>query len=79
MRTATQLKPREEALLTGFSNDRMAAMMLELGCLPGSRVRLVRRGLWHGPLYLEIADRILAFRENEADALLVSDFAAVPI
>ncbi len=72
-RDATGLRPGESARLAGFAHPRMAAMMLELGCRPGARIRLLRRGFFHGPLYLEVDGRTLAFREEEARALLLTD------
>ena len=73
MRTALDLEKDEQALVAGFSDNSIAPMLLELGCRPGQHIRLIRRALFNGPLCLEIENRILAFRQDEARTILLTD------
>jgi len=73
LRTALDLEKDELALVAGFSDNNIAPMLLELGCRPGQRIRLLRKALFNGPLCLEIEDRILAFRQDEARTILLTD------
>lgn len=46
--------------------------LMELGILPGTRVRLVRRNLLHGVVELVVRDSHLTLRTQEAGRLAVS-------
>ncbi len=46
-------------------------MLLELGCKPGTLVRLVRKGLFQGPMYVQVGERVIAMRRAEAAAIVI--------
>jgi len=73
LRNALDLKQDELAQVAGFEDNRIAPMLLDLGCRPGQRIRLLRRALFDGPLCVEIGDRVLAFRREEARTILLTD------
>ncbi len=73
MRTALDLRPGEQAFLAALADNTIAPMLMELGCLPGRSIRLVRRGLPGGPHLYAVEGRILAFRLQEAATLQLSD------
>jgi ferrous iron transport protein A len=47
--------------------------LMEMGLLPGTSVRLVRRGRTSGLLEVEVRGCYLSLRKSEADELLLQD------
>jgi Fe2+ transport system protein FeoA len=73
LRTALDLNRDEMAMVAGFADDRLASMLLEMGCRPGHSICMVRKGYFRGPLYLKIEDRVMAFRQEEAGSIILTD------
>jgi ferrous iron transport protein A len=73
MRTALDLRPGELASIAALADNAIAPMRMELGCLPGRSVRLLRKGLPGGPHLFAVEGRVLAFRLQEAATLQLSE------
>lgn len=68
-----QLRDGAEGLLVSIGGERsFRRRLMELGLLPGTRVRVVRRTPVGGVIELEVRRSRLSLRLAEADRLLVS-------
>lgn len=67
-RTANDLQPGETATVCCLSDPDMALKLLDMGCIPGTQVKLVGRAPLGDPLMLTLGDEgyTLSLRVNEA-------------
>ena len=73
MKTADQLKPGEKALIQGYQDENAATRLLELGCLPGCEVVVVRGAPLKGPIYLKINGSNFALRREEVHNIILEN------
>ena len=71
LKTAAQLNPGETGYIQGFAEEKTATRLLELGCLPGTKVTLIRAAPFNGPRYLKINGGTFALRKAEAHNILL--------
>lgn len=74
-RTANDLRPGETATVCCLSDPEMALKLLEMGCIPGTTVRLVGRAPLGDPLMLTLGDEdyTLSLRVSEARTIQLKD------
>lgn len=73
MTTLDTLTSGSEALLVGLGGDRsFQRRLMEMGLLPGTRIRLVRRNDLGGILELKVRHSHVSLRKTEASHLTVS-------
>ncbi|GGE28559.1 FeoA family protein [Psychroflexus planctonicus] len=60
------LKSGEKAIITDTSSQLIPLKLLEMGCLPGSEVEVIKINKIKDPLYLNINDTFLAIRLETA-------------
>ncbi|MGI4834077.1 MAG: FeoA family protein [Janthinobacterium lividum] len=67
-RTANDLQPGEAATVCCLNDPDMALKLLDMGCIPGTRVKLVGRAPLGDPLMLTLGDEgyTLSLRVSEA-------------
>jgi len=67
-RTANDLQPGQTATVCCLSDPDMALKLLDMGCIPGTRVKLVGRAPLGDPLMLTLGDEgyTLSLRVSEA-------------
>lgn len=70
-RTAAHLHLNEEGVIDGFTETDLALKLLEMGCLPGTRIRLTARAPLGDPICLLVGDYTLSLRLNEAATMLL--------
>ena len=66
MKTAAALKLGEKGIIEKFLDEALSAKCLEMGCLPGYNVKLIRKAPFGCPIYLKVGKNFLALREEEA-------------
>ncbi|PWJ42303.1 FeoA family protein [Sediminitomix flava] len=71
IKSAVDLAFGETANIQSFKDEALASKMLEIGCLPGSEVTIVRRAPFGGAYYMKIAGLSFAFREEELKNIIV--------
>jgi ferrous iron transport protein A len=49
-----------------------SARLMEMGVLPGSLVKLIRKAPFGCPLYLQVGPHFLAIREKEATHIVIA-------
>ena len=45
--------------------------LMEMGLIPGTQVRIIRRGAWHGPLQVSLRGAIICIGANEAKTVTI--------
>ena len=70
-RTANDLKTGETATVCCLNDPQMALKLLEMGCIPGTRVRMAGRAPLGDPLMLVLGDEeyTLSLRVSEAQTI----------
>ena len=72
--TLNELKKGEEGEIIGYRSNSLPTKFFDMGILPGSCVKICRRGLLNGPLYLECEGCNMIMRDQEARNILVKPF-----
>lgn len=71
MKTLSQLKIGEKALILDFNIDNIPLKLLEMGCLPGNFVELLQVAPLGDPLYINVNDSHVAIRKETAEEINV--------
>lgn len=71
VRLLTELPLGESASLRGFTDQRLAARLLSMGVLPGTRIEVLRQTIG-GTFYVRFDQTTLALRKNEAACMQVN-------
>ncbi len=67
----SDLKPGEEAVISGFTDELKYLQLMEMGCIPGEKVRLLSRAPFGDPISIQIGTYKLSIRKSEARNILV--------
>ena len=70
-RRATDLKLGESGVIDRFESDELSAKFLEIGCLPDSPIKLVRKGPAGRTMYMRINGTAYALRQDEANQVIL--------
>ena len=71
-KTIADLKKGEQGIIIDSSSKDIPLKLLEMGCLPGNKVKLLQLAPFSDPMYLNVNDRYLAIRKETA-ALIIID------
>lgn len=71
MRTLADLKKREKAVITGFTDDTLSVKLMEMGCLPGTEVELELVAPLGDPIAIRVAGYHLSLRKSEAASIKI--------
>jgi ferrous iron transport protein A len=72
MKSIADLKRGQKATIVDISAETIPLKLLEMGCLPGNEVEVIKIAQIKDPLYLNINDTFLAIRLETAKAVLVN-------
>lgn len=70
--TIASLKIGESGIIEDFSLDSIPLNLLEMGCLPGKKVRLLQVAPLKDPLYIKVNGSHLAIRIELADQINIT-------
>ncbi|HRD37678.1 MAG TPA: FeoA family protein [Bacteroidia bacterium] len=73
MRTLDQLKPGDIAVIKEFSQRDLALKLIEMGCLPGEKIKLTKIAPLGDPIAIEVSGYELSMRKQEAAAVMLED------
>ncbi len=71
MLSIADLKRGQKATIVDISAETIPLKLLEMGCLPGNEVEVIKIAQIKDPLYLNVNDTYLAIRLETAKAVLV--------
>ena len=72
MTSIADLKGGQKAVITDISADTIPLKLLEMGCLPGNNVEVIKIAQIKDPIYLIINDTYLAIRLETAKDIFVN-------
>jgi ferrous iron transport protein A len=67
----SQLSPGNEAIVESFTDDDIKLKLLEMGCLPGEKISVVRIAPLGDPIAVSVSGYLLSMRIDEAATVLV--------
>ncbi len=70
-KTVADLKVGETGKISGFASEVDILKLLEMGCLPGSEVKLKFEAPFKGPLYISVSGNEIAIRRGVAKNILL--------
>lgn len=71
MKSIADLKRGQKATIEDISAESIPLKLLEMGCLPGNDVEVIKIAQIKDPIYLNINDTFLAIRLETAKEILV--------
>ena len=64
--TLDKLSPGSEAVIESFTDDEIKLKLLEMGCLPGEKISVVRFAPLGDPIAFSVSGYLLSMRKDEA-------------
>ena len=69
--TLDKLSAGDEAIIESFTDDDIKLKLLEMGCLPGEKISVVRLAPLGDPIAYSVSGYLLSMRRDEAAAVEV--------
>ena len=69
--TLDQLSAGDEAIIEAFTDDDIKLKLLEMGCLPGEKISVVRLAPLGDPIAYSVSGYLLSMRKDEAASVEV--------
>jgi ferrous iron transport protein A len=69
--TVADLRKGEQGVITDSSSKDIPLKLLEMGCLPGNKVKLLQLAPFSDPMYLNVNDSYLAIRKETAALIII--------
>lgn len=70
-KTIADLMIGQSAVIKKLINNALELKLMDMGCLPGSEVKVCFKAPYGGPICIEVCDCKLALRREEAKSLLI--------
>ncbi len=71
MRSAADLKAGEMATISGFNDSIISIKLMEMGCLPGSTIKMNFSAPFGDPVSYDVAGYNLTLRKSEAAFIII--------
>ena len=71
MKTALDISPGEEGIVTHFKDENLACQLMTFGVLPSTTLVMVRRSPFGSSIYFRMGDFNLALRKAEASKIVI--------
>ena len=71
LKKITSLHPGEKGFVKELIESSLSLKLIEMGFLPGTTIKLIRKAPFGSPLYVKVNGHYVALREDEADAIVV--------
>jgi Fe2+ transport system protein FeoA len=73
MKRLSEIKPGSTARILSFENNDLFLKLMEMGCVPGERVKVVQIAPLGDPISIIVSGYSLSLRLNEADNIFVEE------
>lgn len=70
--TLSQLKVGESAVVESFTEESIQLKLLEMGCLPGETISVIRLAPLGDPMAIDVSGSVISIRLDEARHVLVN-------
>ena len=71
MRSAADLKSGESGVISGFNDNVISLKLMEMGCLPGSTIKMNFTAPLGDPVSFDVAGYNLTLRKSEAAYIII--------
>jgi ferrous iron transport protein A len=71
LKNVAQMKPGDVGIISGFTDDHLAAKLMEMGCLPGVSVRFNFTAPLGDPICISVSGYELSLRLEEAATISI--------
>lgn len=71
MPTLDNLKIGQSATIQEFTDDFLSLKFIEMGCLPGEKIKLTNVAPFGDPIAIEVSGYLLSLRKQEAATIIV--------
>jgi ferrous iron transport protein A len=69
----SEIKIGKEVIIHSFKNDDIFLKLMEMGCVPGEKVKVEKISLFKDPISISVAGYTLSLRLDEAEHILVEE------
>ena len=73
MKRLSQIKPGQTVTILSFEDNDLFLKLMEMGCVPGEKVRVEQVAPLGDPISIAVAGYNLSLRLNEAENIFVED------
>ena len=73
MKKLSEIKIGKTVVIHSFANDDIFIKLMEMGCIPGEKVKVEQIAPLGDPISITVAGYNLSLRINEADMILVEE------
>lgn len=73
MKRLSQVKQGRTVTIVSFDNNDLLLKLMEMGCIPGEKVRVEQVAPLGDPISIAVAGYSLSLRLNEADSIIVEE------
>jgi ferrous iron transport protein A len=70
-RSVAEMRPGEEAVITGFTDQLISVKLMEMGCLPGALIKFNFKAPFGDPVCISIQGYELSLRLEEASTISI--------
>ena len=71
IRLLSELKKGQKGLIDSFTDYELSIKLLEIGCIPGEMIEVIRISPLGDPIAISVAGYILSQRKAEAETVLI--------
>ena len=71
MKKLSVLKVGESGIIDSFIKDDISIKLMEMGCVPGEKIKIEQIAPLGGPICITVAGYSLSLRLDEADNILI--------
>jgi ferrous iron transport protein A len=69
----SQVKIGQSCIIESFTDEFLKLKLMEMGCIPGEIVQVVRLAPPGDPIAINVANYTLSMRKEEADTVIVKE------
>jgi ferrous iron transport protein A len=71
MKNVAEMRPGEQGIVSGFTDDQLSVKLMEMGCLPGSAIRFNFTAAFGDPVCISVSGYELSLRLEEAATISI--------
>lgn len=68
----SDLQPGQTGTIVKFTTEEIFLKLMEMGCLPGEQIEVVKKALFNDPMSISVAGYLLSLRTDEASQIVVN-------
>ena len=71
MKKLSELSIGDSGVIDSILDSGLSQKLLEMGCTPGEKVRVVRQAPFEGPIAILISSYMLSLRKDDAQSIMI--------